>query len=595
MAFLRAQRVLYIHPTSEAELDEGVLRHKGRRGRPVPSTLPDVAGLRGWLQEELPFVDSVLVPGDGWYNPEYLPDGPLPVSFALHVRGSEGKRRRDENTAVTVARSQTKRVKDYQVYEPMLVKPDILLGGRSSTMLVALKWLALLEREAAKVDLTSLRELRLAKVKPKESAYYPGILAFLRAASIGQKGLNFGGQGYGNLKRADLQGFICGKPRALSEVKTKVFYATDKDETGMVANATLIKQEADYLKTGIEGTDETTRLGCLFCRMDRFWIVKYLRETDKVQVTPGFPFGQKPDESPLQLAGFSPDFVLMKLSWLNEISLESISLKDVLPPKPMPGFCTLVSYTEELQRMYDLPVLNVRFVGPSTDIPLSDLTPVAYGKKSLVVLRRSASNVLKICSPSSAEMERRIHGASDGHSNVRRLVNWGLVSIGETNDVFGFLELEGYGQPFGREHIADMEAMDDMWNQAYCGLKHLHSKGVLHRDVKPDNLVVFSGNVLKINDYDVSCFKGESRAYSEMVGTVGYQSPSDMLPYVEEDDVLSLALSFYALKFGTTTTSKAGRLHILLRELQPDVFPETMIQAVKEAVTQLDLELLEED
>ncbi|EFJ11385.1 hypothetical protein SELMODRAFT_426394 [Selaginella moellendorffii] len=369
MAFLRAQRVLYIHPTGEAELDEGVLRHKGRRGRPVPSALPDVAGLRGWLQEELPSVDSVLVPGDGWYNPEYLPDGPLPVSFALHVRGSEGKRRRDENTAVTVARSQTKRVKDYQVYEPMLVEPDILLGGRSSTMLVALKWLALLEREAAKVDLTSLRELRLAKVKPKESAYYPGVLAFLRAASIGQTGLNFGGHG--------LQGFICGKPRVVSEVKTKVFYATDKDETGMVANATLIKQETDYLKTGIEGTDETARLGCLFCRMDRFWIVKYLRVTDKVQVTPGFPL-------PLQLADFSPDFVLMKLSWLNETSLESISLKDVLPPKPMPGFCTLVSYTEELQRMYDLPLLSVRFVGPSTDIPLSDLTPVAYGKKSLV-------------------------------------------------------------------------------------------------------------------------------------------------------------------------------------------------------------------
>ncbi|XP_024517182.1 serine/threonine-protein kinase chk1-like [Selaginella moellendorffii] len=261
----------------------------------------------------------------------------------------------------------------------------------------------------------------------------------------------------------------------------------------------------------------------------------------------------------------------------------------------MPGFCTLVSYAEELQRMYDLPVLSVRFVGPSTDIPLSDLTPVAYGKKSLVVLRRSAFNVLKICSPSSAEMERRIHAASDGHSNVRRLVNWGMVSIGENNDVFGFLELEGYGQPLGREHIADMEAMDDMWNQAYRGLKHLHSKGVLHRDVKPDNLVVFPGNVLKINDYDVSCFKGESRAYSEMVGTVGYQSPSDMLPYAEEDDVLSLALSFYALKFGTTTTSKAGRLHILLRELQPDVFPGAMIQAVEEAVMQLNLELLEED
>ncbi|EFJ11388.1 hypothetical protein SELMODRAFT_426398 [Selaginella moellendorffii] len=376
MAFLRAQRVLYIHPTGEAELDEGVLRHKGRRGRPVPSALPDVAGLRGWLQEELPSVDSVLVPGDGWYNPEYLPDGPLPVSFALHAWI-----RRDESTAVTVARSQTKRVKDYQVYEPMVVEPDILLGGRSSTMLVALQWLALLEREAAKVDLTSLRELRLAKVKPKESAYYPGVLAFLRAASFGQKGLNFGGHG--------LQGFICGKPSVVSEVKTKVFYATDKDETGMVANATLIKQEADYLKTGIEGTDETARLGCLFCRMDRFWIVKYLRETDKVQ-------------------------------------LESISLKDVLPPKPMPGFCTLVSYAEELQRMYDLPVLSVRFVGPSTDIPLSDLTPVAYGKKSLVVLRRSAFNVLKICSPSSAEMERRIHAASDGHSNVRRLVNWGM-------------------------------------------------------------------------------------------------------------------------------------------------------------------------
>jgi serine/threonine protein kinase len=40
--------------------------------------------------------------------------------------------------------------------------------------------------------------------------------------------------------------------------------------------------------------------------------------------------------------------------------------------------------------------------------------------------------------------------------------------------------------------------------QTLCGLEHVHRMGVVHGDVKPDNVFVDGAGVAKLGDFDVS-------------------------------------------------------------------------------------------
>ena len=85
--------------------------------------------------------------------------------------------------------------------------------------------------------------------------------------------------------------------------------------------------------------------------------------------------------------------------------------------------------------------------------------------------------------------------------------------------------------------------------QAALALVALHAVDVLHRDIKPDNMLLCHDGSLLLNDYDVSCTSADLHARSMLqVGTPAFSSPrSDFVgqgQYQFQDDWLALGLSF---------------------------------------------------
>lgn len=80
--------------------------------------------------------------------------------------------------------------------------------------------------------------------------------------------------------------------------------------------------------------------------------------------------------------------------------------------------------------------------------------------------------------------------------------------------------------------------------QAAEALAHIHREGLLHRDVKPGNLIVAPGDRVKLTDFSIARETGETMLTlrGSLVGTVEYMSPEQ----IREEDV-DVRTDVYAL------------------------------------------------
>lgn len=85
-----------------------------------------------------------------------------------------------------------------------------------------------------------------------------------------------------------------------------------------------------------------------------------------------------------------------------------------------------------------------------------------------------------------------------------------------------------------------------MMKRILAGLNHIHSLGIIHRDIKMDNVMIEDIEDLKsikIIDFGFSAFKSNENYLNEKCGTIGYFAPEIINGafYDEKCDIYSLA------------------------------------------------------
>ena len=111
--------------------------------------------------------------------------------------------------------------------------------------------------------------------------------------------------------------------------------------------------------------------------------------------------------------------------------------------------------------------------------------------------------------------------------------------------------------------------------QVCAGLHHAHREGIVHRDIKPPNLMVDRGNVIRIVDFGIARVEGSGMTMDgTLIGSLNYMSPEQMLGRAVDlrSDIFAVGAVAYELlgyQQAFPGTLDNGLLHRLPNEPPP--------------------------
>ena len=178
------------------------------------------------------------------------------------------------------------------------------------------------------------------------------------------------------------------------------------------------------------------------------------------------------------------------------------------------------------------------------------------------------------------------------HSNIVRAYDFGKVIDGNRPIHFFAMEyVEGESLDERVVRIGPLPLIEagNFVRQVADGLAHAHAAGIIHRDIKPGNLLVDHDDVVKILDLGLAKFFGDepvenAEGGQQVFGTVDFLSPEQALNSQTVDarsDIYSLGCTFYFLLVGhapfpegTLTERLVGHVSqqpVPIDEKRPDV------------------------
>src|SRR6476646_2668422 len=155
------------------------------------------------------------------------------------------------------------------------------------------------------------------------------------------------------------------------------------------------------------------------------------------------------------------------------------------------------------------------------------------------------------------------------HPNIAKVFDAGATDSGRPYFVMELIKGEPITEFCDRNHLTPQQRLE-LFAQVCHAVQHAHQKGIIHRDIKPTNVLVGMHDttpVVKVIDFGVAKALGQEltektlfTGFAQFLGTPLYMSPEQagqsVLDVDTRSDIYSLGVLLYELLTGTTPFDK---------------------------------------
>ena len=108
--------------------------------------------------------------------------------------------------------------------------------------------------------------------------------------------------------------------------------------------------------------------------------------------------------------------------------------------------------------------------------------------------------------------------------------------------------------------------------QILRALQHAHDKGIVHRDIKPQNIMLLEDGTIKVADFGIARFARASQhtVTDKAIGSVHYISPEQAKGELsdEKSDIYSIGVMLYEMTTGTLPFDADSPVSVALKQIQ---------------------------
>jgi len=168
--------------------------------------------------------------------------------------------------------------------------------------------------------------------------------------------------------------------------------------------------------------------------------------------------------------------------------------------------------------------------------------------------------------------EREVHNLTQlSHNNI---VNVFDVTEDDENFYLVMEYIEGLtlSEYIQKNHPLDVDTILNFINQIINGIKHAHDTKIVHRDIKPQNILVDKDETLKILDFGIAKALSETTMTetNHVLGTVQYLSPEQARGDITDNgtDIYSMGVVLYEMLIGKPPFSGETAVSIAIKHIQ---------------------------